>query len=178
MAQLIAFWLEKEWGKEHLQAWCQANKALFGNFPYKQLEQKETVKGQRKSPSDFVCPHISALSGKKLPLPLFRQMPMVLGHQDNLLISPKWSHPIARASSPIISKIHSASTTSHYRKWKTWVNEERSGQRYSVRLTFAVAEGHYLSMIPPRRMARFQSFRVDLPARWTKCFGLMSWSLN
>lgn len=35
-----------------------------------------------------------------------------------------------------------------------------------------------LSMVPLRRIARFQSFRVDFPAKHTNSFGLMSCSLN
>lgn len=35
-----------------------------------------------------------------------------------------------------------------------------------------------LSIVPLRRMALFQSFRVDFPAKHTNSFGLMSCSLN
>lgn len=35
-----------------------------------------------------------------------------------------------------------------------------------------------LNMVPLRRMALFQSFSVDLPARYTNSFGLMRCSFN
>lgn len=51
-------------------------------------------------------------------------------------------------------------------------------QRWKRGAGHSAQQVKYLSMMPPRRMALFQSFRVDFPARWTKCFGLISWSLN